>query len=121
MPKQKHTRSVTKLKGVEKCPTGIRGLDEITAGGERIWTGVERPDAMMGGQGCYRGSSILISGAGKTGLAAGERNRSHANRGISLNAILQFLGRVLRRRLTTVFDPAKLGIRTGFVPRGSVR
>jgi len=54
MPKQKHTRSSTKLTGIEKCPTGVRGLDEITAGG------------------LPRGRSTLIcggAGSGKTLLA----------------------------------------------------
>src|SRR5690242_11139482 len=40
---------------------------------ERISTGVPRLDAMLGGQGVYRGSSVLLSGSagtGKTSLAA---------------------------------------------------
>jgi len=40
---------------------------------ERVSTGVERLDAMLGGQGYYRGSSVLIAGSagtGKTSLAA---------------------------------------------------
>ncbi len=40
---------------------------------ERIPTGIERLDAMLGGQGYYRGSSILLSGmagTGKTSVAA---------------------------------------------------
>jgi circadian clock protein KaiC len=40
---------------------------------ERISTGIERLDAMLGGQGFYRGSSILVSGTagtGKTSLAS---------------------------------------------------
>lgn len=44
-----------------------------TASAERISTGVPRLDAMLGGAGYYRGSSILISGTpgtGKTTLAA---------------------------------------------------
>jgi circadian clock protein KaiC len=52
--KQKHARSSTKLTGIEKCPTGVRGLDEITAGG------------------LPRGRSTLIcggAGSGKTLLA----------------------------------------------------
>jgi circadian clock protein KaiC len=54
MAKEKHTRSSTKLTGLEKCPTGIRGLDEITFGG------------------LPRGRSTLIcggAGSGKTLLA----------------------------------------------------
>jgi KaiC/GvpD/RAD55 family RecA-like ATPase len=39
---------------------------------KRVSTGVARLDAMMGGRGYYRGSSVLISGSagtGKTNLA----------------------------------------------------
>ena len=46
---------------------------------ERISTGVPRLDAMLGGKGAYRGSSILISGTagtGKTSLAAAFANAS---------------------------------------------
>jgi circadian clock protein KaiC len=53
MPK-KHTQSRKALAGIEKCPTGIRGLDEITFGG------------------LPRGRSTLIcggAGSGKTLLA----------------------------------------------------
>jgi circadian clock protein KaiC len=43
------------------------------AGTERVSSGVPRLDAMMGGKGYYRGSSVLLSGtagSGKTSLAA---------------------------------------------------
>jgi circadian clock protein KaiC len=43
------------------------------AGAERVSSGVARLDAMMGGKGYYRGSSVLVSGTagtGKTSLAA---------------------------------------------------
>lgn len=46
---------------------------EHTASHERIPTGIERLDTMLGGKGFYRGSSILVSGTagtGKTGVAA---------------------------------------------------
>ena len=46
---------------------------EHTASTERISSGIERLDNMLGGQGYFRGSSILISGTagtGKTSLAA---------------------------------------------------
>jgi circadian clock protein KaiC len=46
---------------------------EHTASHERIPTGIERLDTMLGGKGFYRGSSILLSGTagtGKTSLAA---------------------------------------------------
>ncbi len=46
---------------------------EQTASDERISTGIPRLDAMLGGEGIYRGSSVLISGTagmGKSTLAA---------------------------------------------------
>jgi circadian clock protein KaiC len=46
---------------------------EHTASRERIPTGIERLDTMLGGKGFYRGSSILVSGTagtGKTSVAA---------------------------------------------------
>jgi circadian clock protein KaiC len=46
---------------------------EHTASHERILTGIERLDTMLGGKGFYRGSSILLSGTagtGKTSVAA---------------------------------------------------
>lgn len=53
-------------------PISSLGLDH-EAPDARISTGIERLDGMMGGQGFYRGSSILLSGTsgtGKTSLAA---------------------------------------------------
>jgi circadian clock protein KaiC len=47
-------------------PISSIGLDH-TASSERISTGIERLDAMLGGKGYYRGSSILISGTAGTG------------------------------------------------------
>ncbi len=46
---------------------------EHVASHERIPTGIERLDTMLGGKGYYRGSSVLLSGTagtGKTGVAA---------------------------------------------------
>jgi circadian clock protein KaiC len=46
---------------------------EHAASHERVSTGIERLDTMLGGKGYYRGSSILLSGTagtGKTGVAA---------------------------------------------------
>lgn len=109
--------------GLSILPISSLGLD-YGVGTERIPTGVDRLDAMLGGQGYYRGSRILVSGSagtGKTSLGASARNRSQANRGISLDPVLQFLSRILRRRLTRVFDPAKLGIGTVSASPGSVR
>jgi circadian clock protein KaiC len=58
--------------GISVLPVTSLGLDH-EASEERISSGVARLDAMLGGEGYYRGSSILISGTagtGKTSLAA---------------------------------------------------
>ncbi|HXW10562.1 MAG TPA: circadian clock protein KaiC [Steroidobacteraceae bacterium] len=58
--------------GITVLPVTSLGLKH-RASTERISTGIPRLDAMLGGQGYYRGSSILVSGtagAGKTSLAA---------------------------------------------------
>ena len=58
--------------GFSVLPITSIGLDH-TAPDERISTGVPRLDTMLGGEGVYRGSSILLSGTagtGKTSLSA---------------------------------------------------
>ena len=58
--------------GISLLPVTSLGLKHL-AGTDRISSGVPRLDAMMGGKGYYRGSSVLISGtagSGKTSLAA---------------------------------------------------
>jgi circadian clock protein KaiC len=58
--------------GICVLPITSMGLDH-EASEERISTGVARLDAMLGGGGVYRGSSVLVSGTagtGKTSLAA---------------------------------------------------
>jgi circadian clock protein KaiC len=58
--------------GISVLPITSLGLGhEVSA--ERISTGIQRLDTMLGGQGYYRGTSILISGTagtGKTSFAA---------------------------------------------------
>ena len=58
--------------GFSILPVTSLGLDhEVTS--ERVSTGIPRLDGMLGGQGYYRGSSVLISGtagSGKTSLSA---------------------------------------------------
>ena len=59
-------------KGISVLPITSLGLDHA-ASTERISTGIARLDDMLGGQGVYRGTSILVSGTagtGKTSLAA---------------------------------------------------
>ncbi|NTU43319.1 MAG: circadian clock protein KaiC, partial [Nitrospirales bacterium] len=57
--------------GLSVLPITAVGLDyEVTE--ERISTGFPRLDEMLGGKGCFKGSSILVSGtsgSGKTNLA----------------------------------------------------
>ncbi|MFL5240808.1 MAG: circadian clock protein KaiC [Gemmataceae bacterium] len=58
--------------GFSVLPITSLGLQH-EASNERISTGVARLDTMLGGEGVYRGSSVLISGTagiGKTSLAA---------------------------------------------------
>ena len=58
--------------GISVMPITSLGLAH-EASSERIPTGIPKLDAMLGGRGYYRGSSILISGtagSGKTSLAA---------------------------------------------------
>lgn len=63
---------ITGNEGIVIMPVTTLGL-EHEALEERVPTGIERLDAMLGGRGYYRGSSVLISGApgsGKTSFAA---------------------------------------------------
>ncbi|SPE60585.1 KaiC-like protein 1 [Verrucomicrobia bacterium] len=58
--------------GIRVLPITSLGLNH-TASSERISTGIPRLDAMLGGQGFFRGSSILLTGTpgtGKTSTAA---------------------------------------------------
>jgi len=60
------------LDGLSVLPISSLGLDYGVAS-ERVSTGVRQVDAMFGGEGYFRGSSVLISGtagSGKTSLAA---------------------------------------------------
>ena len=59
-------------RGISVLPVTSLGLDHQVSS-ERLATGVPALDAMLGGQGYYRGSSILVSGtagSGKSTLAA---------------------------------------------------
>ena len=58
--------------GISLLPITSLGLKHV-ASTERVSSGLPGLDAMMGGQGYYRGSSVLVSGtagSGKTSLAA---------------------------------------------------
>ena len=68
--------------GISVLPITSLGL-EHEASAERISTGIERLDTMLGGQGYYRGTTVLISGTagtGKTSFAA-EFARAACERG----------------------------------------
>jgi circadian clock protein KaiC len=59
-------------RGISVLPVTSLGLAHA-ASNERMSTGIPRLDAMLGGKGIYRGSSVLLSGtagSGKTSLAA---------------------------------------------------
>ena len=55
--------------GFSVLPVTSTGLDHTTSS-ERISSGIARLDAMLGGKGYYRGSSILISGTAGTGKSS---------------------------------------------------
>jgi circadian clock protein KaiC len=58
--------------GISILPITSLGLDHGVSS-ERVSTGIERLNTMLGGRGYYRGSSVLVSGTagtGKTSLAA---------------------------------------------------
>jgi circadian clock protein KaiC len=62
--------------GFSVLPVTSTSLDHA-ASDERVSSGVARLDAMLGGEGYYRGSSVLVSGtagSGKTSLAASFAN-----------------------------------------------
>jgi circadian clock protein KaiC len=68
--------------GIAVLPVSSAGLDHEVSN-ERLSSGVPRLDAMLGGKGYYRGSSVLVSGTagtGKTSLASHFANES-AKRG----------------------------------------
>ena len=63
-------------KGISVLPITSIGLQHDVST-ERISSGISRLDTMLGGEGYYRGSSILISGTagtGKTSIASGFAN-----------------------------------------------
>jgi circadian clock protein KaiC len=58
--------------GISVLPITSLGLEHVVSD-ERVSSGVPRLDAMLGGKGYFRGSSVLVSGTagtGKTSLAA---------------------------------------------------
>ena len=68
-------------KGISVLPVTGLSLDHAVSS-ERVSSGVPRLDAMLGGKGYYRGSSVLVSGTagtGKTSLAAHFAHESAKN------------------------------------------
>jgi circadian clock protein KaiC len=64
--------------GFSVLPITSAGLDH-RASDERVSTGIARLDAMLGGEGVYRGTSVLLSGSagtGKSSIAAHFANAS---------------------------------------------
>ena len=55
--------------GILVLPVTSLGLKNI-ASTDRIPTGIQRLDTMLGGAGCYRGSSVLVSGTAGTGKSS---------------------------------------------------
>jgi circadian clock protein KaiC len=56
-------------KGFSVLPISSLGLDHSVSSG-RVSSGIERLDAMLGGKGYYRGSSILVTGTAGTGKSS---------------------------------------------------
>ena len=55
--------------GILVLPVTSLGLKN-TASTDRLRTGIARLDTMLGGAGCYRGSSVLVSGTAGTGKSS---------------------------------------------------
>ena len=55
--------------GISVLPVTSLGLQHIVSS-ERISSGIPRLDAMLGGKGYYRGSSVLVSGTAGTGKSS---------------------------------------------------
>jgi circadian clock protein KaiC len=64
-------------KGISVLPITAIGLQHEVSE-ERISTGIPRLDAMLGGQGYFRGSSILLSGTAGTGKSTLAAHLAHA-------------------------------------------
>jgi circadian clock protein KaiC len=56
-------------RGLSVMPISALGLDYPVVK-ERVPTGIERLDAMLGGKGYYKGSSVLVSGTAGTGKSS---------------------------------------------------
>lgn len=52
--------------GISVLPITSLGLDHVVSN-DRVSSGIPKLDVMLGGQGYYRGSSVLVSGAAGTG------------------------------------------------------
>jgi circadian clock protein KaiC len=63
--------------GISVLPITSLGLNHKTSS-ERIGTGIPRLDAMLGGRGFFRGSSILLTGTPGTGKTIISSNFAHA-------------------------------------------
>ncbi len=63
--------------GLSVLPITSLGLNHVMSS-ERIATGIPRLDAMLGGRGFFRGSSILLTGTSGTGKTIVAANFAHA-------------------------------------------
>ncbi|MEO6975821.1 MAG: circadian clock protein KaiC [Gallionella sp.] len=55
--------------GISVLPVTSLALQHIVSS-DRVPTGIPRLDAMLGGKGCYRGSTVLVSGTAGTGKSS---------------------------------------------------
>jgi len=91
-------------RGISVLPITALALDHAVST-ERVSSGIPRLDAMLGGKGYYRGSSILVSGTagtGKTSLAAHFAHETAKNGGRVLYLAFEESPRQLMRNMRSI-------------------
>lgn len=91
-------------RGISVLPVTGLSLDHGVSN-ERMSSGVPRLDAMLGGKGYYRGSSVLVSGTagtGKTSLAAHFAHETAKNGGRVLYLAFEESPKQLMRNMRTI-------------------
>ena len=91
-------------RGISVLPVTALALDHAVST-ERVSSGIPRLDAMLGGKGYYRGSSILVSGTagtGKTSLAAHFAHETAKNGGRVLYLAFEESPRQLMRNMRSI-------------------
>lgn len=94
-------------RGLSVLPITSLGLNHEVSR-ERISTGIPRLDAMLGGKGFFRGSSILLTGTPGTGKPSSPAHSRRRRRG-GASACCTFRSRNRRPRLAATFIPRVCG------------